>query len=1219
MNLKLYVTLWFFTCLLIASFSSSFAQTNSVQTPLNATPRQAFTPTPQSVRGYWNIDVVGDFTLPPTKSITFSGAGRNLHVNQDWSKLFRRGFSSIDRSRMTIEEVNSEPNRPANWTSRLSFQQRALVLYQDYLALPPFNLPWARNSAFASSTFFEQPSGSGTPRQSLAAAMGDLSATCVGFNDCASSGNLSSFSKIFFDIENEGTDASNQQEHANLYVYKMWALRKAISPNTEIGGIGPTPHNSHGYSRSSDYSNPVPEWLWTMSAQQIDATNTRGRGMPDAIVGKSFGELAHFQMPGTYFLSSDLDYAASHHGDEDRHWLASILGEQEVNMKLSSKKRIAWQWLFNTQSTDPGQLSRAEVPAPPAVAEGMAIFYWFTGAYGTIFWDDWGSLTPNAPVVPGRENLDNNRNYSCYEHYIHGLWRLFKHHGDMFSGAEKYLNQNTECSYDGGTTWYRMNANALKRSRFPFARAIVSGDQILIAASQPYAPAGKQTQMMVRYVEDGYRFYTTINLSGDEIYLGRARMTTGNSPVTPSLTDVAPPPPTTPTALFARVASYNCSTGAITLGSTGGNGNAVEYSAVGITSWTTNPNQVIEAGLRSDPKTMTIHIRQNGVEGTSFDFDVRAYCSGNTGTTNTPPTVVNPVGPRSATVGVGFSLNVGNVFTDAQTPTQLLLSANGLPAGLNLSGNTITGIPSVAGVSTVTLMTTDPGGLATTTTFQITTNLATVTNPPPTTGGQLAARVASYNCSTGALTLGSTGGNGATVEYFAIGITGWTTNTNQMIEAGLRSDPKTMIIRIRQNGVEGTAFDFDVRAYCSGNTGTTNTPPAVVNPVGPRSATVGVGFSLNVGNVFTDAQTPTQLLLSANGLPAGLNLSGNTLSGTPANAGVSTVTLMATDPGGLATTTTFQITSSQASVPVTPPTNTAPTVVNAINPQSATVGTGYTLPVGSVFTDSQTPGQLSLSASGLPQGLSLNGAVITGTPSMTGSSTITLRATDPGGLSVATSFQLVVNSIPVTTPPPPVNSSTCGSPANTLGQPLQVVGVASVNCQNGTFRVITSGGNGSSISYANIVGLNNADPSNCLRVLDNSDLIWAVNNPGSDIGAFQLRVSQNGQNSGNFSFNFKQYCTGVARVASEGTSELEVTILGNPTNAEVVDVEVQGGNGEPMTFRVISALGKLIGQQETDATGQVVRQRLPLANSAGVYLLQVSTPTRSKTVKLVRH
>ncbi|TAE34623.1 MAG: hypothetical protein EAZ91_00275, partial [Cytophagales bacterium] len=298
--------MFLFVCLL-----SAHAQDSYPQTALTTAPRQAFTPTPATTRGYWNIDVVGDFTLPRTKSITFSGAGRNLHVAQDWSKLFRRGFSAIESSRMTVDEKRtpSDP-KPAGWRSRLTPDQRALIIYQDYMFGQPFNIPWTKTGDLARYTYFEQPNGSSTPQQDLQSAMAELNGGCTNFGDCAPSGNRSTYGKIFFDLENEGVSFENRQDQANLYAYKLWMLRQAVSPYTEIGGIGPVPHNSHGYSRSSDYAVTTPDWLWITGAQHIDATNTRGRGMPDALLGKSFGEQVDFAMPGTYFLSGDFDYNA---------------------------------------------------------------------------------------------------------------------------------------------------------------------------------------------------------------------------------------------------------------------------------------------------------------------------------------------------------------------------------------------------------------------------------------------------------------------------------------------------------------------------------------------------------------------------------------------------------------------------------------------------------------------------------------------------------------------------------------------------------------------------------------------------------------------------------------------------------------------------------------------------------------------------------------------
>ena len=498
------------------------------QTTLTPTPRSRFTPTPSTRKGFYTLDIVSDFTLPATKTLTFCGAGRNLYVQQDRTKIFRRGFSAVDQTRMVPGiEVWKDGFPAKGWKSALQLSQRAWIVYRGYFR-DAFGLAWAENSEKAGETVYRTaptaPGARPAPqnRNTLFQASTELSGGCFGFGDCPPGGMKNTYGFIFLDIENDNTSVGNRQEQANLYTYMIKTIKENVSPQTQVGSIAPVLHNSVGYSRAEDYR-AAPEWLWTMPARHTN--NSRQRGMPDDIVGKSFGDYADFQMPGTYYVYPDFDYSIRHTGDGDRHWLAALLGEQEVNMKLSPKKRIAWHWLFNTQSELPNS-SKAEHAAPPAVAEGMGIFYWFTGAYGALFWDDHTDLVPDqpSPTDPNQKGVGNDRNYACYEHYVHGLWRLFKHHGDLFIGRETYLNEATECSYDGGQTWYKYNANQLKTHDAPFVRAIVNGDQILIAATRAYAQPNQTNKVMMRYVQNGYSFYTTITLKGDEIYLGRATM-----------------------------------------------------------------------------------------------------------------------------------------------------------------------------------------------------------------------------------------------------------------------------------------------------------------------------------------------------------------------------------------------------------------------------------------------------------------------------------------------------------------------------------------------------------------------------------------------------------------------------------------------------------------------------------------------------------------------
>lgn len=72
---------------------------------------------------------------------------------------------------------------------------------------------------------------------------------------------------------------------------------------------------------------------------------------------------------------------------------------------------------------------------------------------------------------------------------------------------------------------------------------------------------------------------------------------------------------------------YNCQTGAFTFQTTGGDGTRIEYNAPGITSWTINPRQYVDTGLRTaaDAQPITLVARQSGKE-VRYVFDLRTIC-----------------------------------------------------------------------------------------------------------------------------------------------------------------------------------------------------------------------------------------------------------------------------------------------------------------------------------------------------------------------------------------------------------------------------------------------------------------------------------------------------------------------------------------------------------------------------------------------------------------
>ncbi len=290
--------------------------------------------------------------------------------------------------------------------------------------------------------------------------------------------------------------------------------------------------------------------------------------------------------------------------------------------------------------------------------------------------------------------------------------------------------------------------------------------------------------------------------------------------------------PDVPEAFRMVAPVYNCQTGAIQFKTTGGNGTPVEYQAVGITDWTTDPNQFIEAGLRADPKPMMLWARQSNLV-VNYMFNLQGACNG----TNQPPTFVGPLANVSLLSGQSLSLTIQNsIFSDPEGEV-LVYSSYGLPPGMSLNGNVISGSTTQSGNFPITIQATDPWGLAASGQFTL-----TVQQTIPMEPLRLTAPV--YNCSTGSLVFQTSGGNGSPIEFFAIGVTPWTLNPMQYVEAGLRADPKPVTLYARQSGME-TSFTFNLPAACgqarvaTGDDGKPFRTRLYPNPVGP-AVVVGI-------------------------------------------------------------------------------------------------------------------------------------------------------------------------------------------------------------------------------------------------------------------------------------------------------------------------------------------------------------------------------------------
>ncbi|WP_223199224.1 putative Ig domain-containing protein [Solihabitans fulvus] len=254
-------------------------------------------------------------------------------------------------------------------------------------------------------------------------------------------------------------------------------------------------------------------------------------------------------------------------------------------------------------------------------------------------------------------------------------------------------------------------------------------------------------------------------------------------------------------------------------------------------------------------------------------------------------TVTNP-GAQTGTVGTAASLQINASDTAGGT---LSYSATGLPAGLSINASTglITGTPTTAGSTNVTVRATDSTGPSGTTTFAWTISAAgsvTVTNPGPQTGTVGTAASLQINASDTA---------GGTLTYTATGLpAGLSINASTGLISGTPTAVGSSNVTVKATDSTGpsgtTTFAWTIGAAGS---------VTVTNP-GAQTGTVGTAASLQINASDTAGGT---LSYSATGLPAGLSINTSTglITGTPTTAGGNNVTVKATDSTGPSGTTSF--------------------------------------------------------------------------------------------------------------------------------------------------------------------------------------------------------------------------------------------------------------------------------------------------------------------------
>ena len=352
-----------------------------------------------------------------------------------------------------------------------------------------------------------------------------------------------------------------------------------------------------------------------------------------------------------------------------------------------------------------------------------------------------------------------------------------------------------------------------------------------------------------------------------------------------------------------------------------------------------------------------------------------------------------------------------------------LATGSSLPAGLSLNGGTgaITGTPTTAGNYSFTVQAADSGTpqQKATKSFTLTINQQLVITTPATL--HIGSVTTPYS-----VTLASSGGTGAVTWAVASGSTlpGGLTLTSAGVLAGT---PTT-----------ANSYNFSIIATDSGAPpqtaavafALTITPKLAITTTSLPSGTLGTSYSTtaasNNGGIAPYGWS--WAAQAGSSLPPGLSIASGTgiISGTPTATGAFNVTVTVAD----SSTPTAQTASSNFTISIA----TAPLSVATTGLPNGVIGQAYT---GAVLQSAggNPPVTWTISVGSLPSWASLNATTgaITGTPTATGTTSFTVKATDstlPTAQTATKQLSItVVAALSITTASLP--NGTVGSSYNT--------------------------------------------------------------------------------------------------------------------------------------------------------------------------------------------
>jgi Leucine-rich repeat (LRR) protein len=378
---------------------------------------------------------------------------------------------------------------------------------------------------------------------------------------------------------------------------------------------------------------------------------------------------------------------------------------------------------------------------------------------------------------------------------------------------------------------------------------------------------------------------------------------------------------------------------------------------------------------------------------------------------NDAPIVETATADQTINEDAAYSYAIpANTFND-EDGDALTLTIDGLPIGLNFDGttNVISGTPPQAsvGTHTITVRATDPSEATAVDSFELT--ISNVNDAPiveTATADQTIDEDAAYNYAIPAGVFSDEDG-----DVLILSVAGLPTGLSFDGDANVISGtPLQAVVGTHTISITATdLFDASVVDSFELTISNVNDAPIVETATADQTIDEDAAYSYAIpAGVFSDEDGDV-LILSVAGLPTGLSFDedANVISGTPLQAvvGTHTISITATDLSDATVVDSFELTISNV--------NDAPVLVNEEPDHVTNSDVVFSLTIDTDNVTDEDGDQISISATGLPNGLSMTDGVISGAPDdgQNGDFIITLTYSDGNGGSTTDTFVLTVNLV----------------------------------------------------------------------------------------------------------------------------------------------------------------------------------------------------------------